>query len=65
MLEAHGINYRVLHYFLGRGPVWSPRKEEVIRKVIEIVKEEYPGLTEVIEELENYYLALKEFAKKR
>jgi len=65
LLEAHGIDHRIFHYYLGRGPVWSPRKEELIGKIIEVVRTEYPGLGNVIGELENYRNALKELAQKK
>ncbi len=61
MLNAYGIDYKVFHYYLNEARPWTSKKEEFIRKIIEVVKQEYPGLHEVIEELEEYLEAIKRF----
>ena len=61
MLRAHGIDYKIFHYYLNRSQPWTSGKEEFVRKIINVVKEEYPGLREIIEELEEYLDVIGKF----
>ena len=63
ILKLHGIDPRIFHYHLRRGVPWSPKKEELIRSLIKVVEIEAPGLQSVIEELEEYLKAIRDFKK--
>lgn len=63
LLRAYGIDYKIFHYYLNRSQPWTSGKEEFVRKIINVVKEEYPGLQEIIEELEEYLYVIRKFKK--
>ena len=64
MLRVYGIDYKLFHYYFNSSRAWTPKKDKFVRRVIEMVKQEYPGLHEVIEELEEYLETIREFGKK-
>ena len=64
-LDAYGLDRKLFMYYFHSSPVWTPRKEKFIRKLIKMIKKEYPGLHEIVEELEDYLKTIRQFGKKR
>lgn len=64
LLDAYGLDWRSFYYYFNESLPWSQKKEEFVKKIIEVIRSEYPGLHEVVEELESYLQLIRKFRER-